>query len=155
MNQTQLLQAVFATLVTTNVLGNGSITMSQANPVPFGTALTNTAVPLPGNYFVVWTGAASGTSNPVVLTVTNASPTIGAIFATLPSPTVKISIESGYPMLTIGGLPGQTYSVQSTTNLGVSQTWVVLTNLVLSSPFQNWLDTSQPVHQRYYRISTP
>src|SRR5208337_726923 len=55
-NQTNNIQAIFGTIVATNALG-GSIVLSQPNPVPYGTILTASAVPAPGNYFVTWSGA--------------------------------------------------------------------------------------------------
>ncbi len=44
-----------------------------------------TAVPQAGNYFALWGNAASGTNNPLIFTVTNANPTITAVFAPLPT----------------------------------------------------------------------
>ena len=81
MTQTQNVQAVFGTVVATNISGSGSVVMSETNPVPFGTVLTNTAVPGPGYYFVTWTGALSGTNNPATFTVNTATPSVGALFA--------------------------------------------------------------------------
>lgn len=81
MSQTQNVQAVFGTMVSSNISGAGGIVMSVANPVPFGTVLTNTAVPAPGYYFVAWSGAVSGTNNPATFAVTSATPTVGALFA--------------------------------------------------------------------------
>lgn len=88
MNQTQMVQVIFGTVVSTNTLGNGRIVLSTSNPVPYGTSLTNTAVPDPGYYFVTWTGTVSGTNNPTSFTVTAATPSVGALFATLPAPTI-------------------------------------------------------------------
>lgn len=81
MTQTQNVQAIFGTVVATNISGLGSVMMSETNPVPFGTVLTNTAVPAPGYYFVTWTGALSGTNNPAAFTVNTATPSVGALFA--------------------------------------------------------------------------
>ena len=81
MTQTQNVQAIFGTVVATNISGLGSVVMSETNPVPFGTTLTNTAVPAPGYYFVTWTGAVSGTNNPATFTVNSATPSVGALFA--------------------------------------------------------------------------
>ena len=91
MNQTNNVQAIFGTVVTTHVGGSGSIIMSQPNPVPFGTALTLTAVPAPGYHFVAWSGAASGTDNPTTLVVTNANPVLGAFFGGPPSLTISLT----------------------------------------------------------------
>ena len=90
MTQTQIVQAIFGTTVSTNVAGSGSISMSATNPVPYGSILTNTAMPALGYYFVSWSGAVSGTNNPISFTVTSATPTVGALFAISPSPTIVI-----------------------------------------------------------------
>ena len=84
MNQTQNVQAIFGTVVSSNIAGSGSIVMSATNPVPYGTDLTLTAVPAPGYRFVTWSGAVSETNNPKVFTVTNATPMVGALFAPTP-----------------------------------------------------------------------
>ena len=81
MNQTQNVQAIFGTMVSSNIAGSGSIAVSAPNPVPFGTLLTLTATPSPGYYFLSWSGAVGGTLNPTNLTVTTASPMVGALFA--------------------------------------------------------------------------
>ena len=85
MNQTNHIQAIFGTVVGTNPVGAGSIILNQPNPVPYGTRLTASAAPDAGKYFVSWGGAASGTSAPTTITVTNPTPTISALFSTLPS----------------------------------------------------------------------
>ena len=89
MTQTQNVQAIFGTVVSTNISGSGSVVMSSTNPVPFGTILTNTAIPLPGYYFVSWSGALSGTNNPATFTVNTATPTVGALFAPSSSLTIN------------------------------------------------------------------
>ena len=80
MNQAQDVQAIFGTVVSTNIGGSGSVGMSTTNPVPYGTVVTLTAVPTPGYRFVTWSGAVSGTNNPATFTVNAATPTVGAFF---------------------------------------------------------------------------
>jgi hypothetical protein len=46
------------------------------------------------------------------------------------------------PTLTISGVAGQTYIIESSTNLANPNAWVVLTNLTLTQPVQIWVDTS-------------
>lgn len=46
------------------------------------------------------------------------------------------------PTLTITGVVGYSYIIQSSTNLGSASNWVTLTNLTLTSPVQVWADTS-------------
>jgi hypothetical protein len=84
MNQTNTVQGVFGTVVSSNVAGSGIIVFSQPNPVPYSTPLLATAVGGPGYYFRLWSGAASGTSNPTVVVITNATPTVGALFSPVP-----------------------------------------------------------------------
>ena len=85
MNQSNEVRAVFGTEVQRNISGYGDIQMSTNNPVPFGTWLTLTAVPQPGCWFVTWSGVATGTNNPTACLVTNATPTVGALFAGTPA----------------------------------------------------------------------
>jgi hypothetical protein len=50
---------------------------------------------------------------------------------------------SGFnPMLTIQGMNGSSYIVRRTADLGNSNSWVTVTNLTLTQPVQNWVDTS-------------
>jgi hypothetical protein len=88
MTQTQNVQAVFGTTISSNVSGGGSIQLSIPNPVPFGVTVNATALPAPGYYFVTWTGALTGTNNPANFSVTSATPTVGALFAPAPAPTI-------------------------------------------------------------------
>ncbi len=44
-----------------------------------------------------------------------------------------------FPYLTIGGLPGQTFGIQSCSPLNNTNVWTGLTNLVLSGSSANWL----------------
>lgn len=78
-------RAVFGTGLNTAVVGAGSIMVSPASPLyPYGSEVQLTAAPAPGNYFAFWANAASGlTQNPITFTVTNASPTVTAVFASL------------------------------------------------------------------------
>ena len=51
---------------------------------PFGSKVRLTAVPATGNYLAFWANAASGmTNNPLTFTVTNANPTMTAVFTAL------------------------------------------------------------------------
>jgi hypothetical protein len=84
MNQTNNIQAIFGTVAATNAVGGG-VVLSIANPIPYGTTQTVSAVPDPGNYFVTWMGSVSGTNAPIRIAVTSASPSFGALFAPLPA----------------------------------------------------------------------
>jgi hypothetical protein len=62
-----------------------------------------------------------------------------------------------YPGITINGVVGYIYSIQSTANLSDTNSWVTLTNLTLTQPIQIWVDTSTEASlpgnpQRFYRV---
>ncbi len=62
-----------------------------------------------------------------------------------------------YPGVTIIGVVGYSYIIQTTTDLSDSNSWVTLTNLTLAQPVQLWVDTntdaSLPAHpQRFYQV---
>ena len=92
MSQTNNIQAIFGTVVATNSLGEGSVVLSQPNPVPYGTILTASAEANSGSYFLGWGGAASGTNAPTKVAVTNAGPNISALFTTLPGGKYSLSV---------------------------------------------------------------
>ena len=84
MSRNRCVQAVFGTSLTNTVVGSGSVVRSPDVPLyPHGTTVRLTAVPQPGNYFAFWGNAASGTNNPLNFTVTDANPTVTAVFAAL------------------------------------------------------------------------
>jgi hypothetical protein len=47
-----------------------------------------------------------------------------------------------YPGLTISGVAGYSYIIQSSTNLANTNSWVTKTNLTLTLPMQLWIDTN-------------
>lgn len=62
-----------------------------------------------------------------------------------------------YPGVTISGMAGSNYIIQSSVNLNDSNSWVTLTNLTLTQPIQLFVDTNtdaslpaNPSH--FYRI---
>ncbi len=84
MTSDKWVQPVFGTRLNTSVSGNGLVQVEPLAPLyPYGMVCTLTGEPLPGNYFAVWGNAASGTNNPVRVSMTNANPTISAVFAPL------------------------------------------------------------------------
>jgi hypothetical protein len=95
-NQTNNIQAIFGTEVTTSVVGSGSILLNPPNPVPFGVA-SATGIPDPGNYLRVWSGAANGTNNTTTFFVTNATPAVGALFVTVPPGTCTLNVMVNGP----------------------------------------------------------
>ena len=61
------------------------------------------------------------------------------------------------PTLVIQGTVGYKYYIQSTTDLGDTNSWFSETNLTLTQPIQNWydadVDASKPGHpQKFYRV---
>lgn len=86
MSRDKSLRAVFGTTLSVTSLGAGSIDSEPpAGLLPWGTLARLSAAPAPGNYFVSWGGAAAGNSNSVSLAITNNSPSVTALFATLPA----------------------------------------------------------------------
>ena len=85
MTRNKTVRAVFGTALNTTVVGSGSILVSPVVPWrPYGSQVRLTAVPVTGNYLVFWANAAAGlTNNPLTFTITNASPTVTAVFANL------------------------------------------------------------------------
>ena len=89
------IRGVFGTSVSTTAAGNGSVSISPSYPLhPYGSVVRLTAIPVAGNYFALWGNAASGTSNPLAFTITNANPTVSALFTTLPAGQFSLTIIS-------------------------------------------------------------
>ena len=84
MDQPKEVQAVFGTECKTNVVGQGAVVRDFGTGlVPFGAVVRLTAVPQPGYYLGLWGNAANSQVNPLDFTVTNATPTVSALFAAL------------------------------------------------------------------------
>jgi uncharacterized repeat protein (TIGR02543 family) len=84
MDRPKEVQAVFGTACNTTVMGQGAVVRTFGTGlVPFGGVVRLTAIPQAGSYFVLWGNAASSAVNPLDFTVTNANPTVGALFSTL------------------------------------------------------------------------
>jgi NOL1/NOP2/fmu family ribosome biogenesis protein len=84
MDQPKEVQAVFGTECKTNVVGQGTVVRSFGTGlIPFGTVLRLAAIPQPGYYLGLWGSAASSQVNPLDFTVTNATPTVSALFVAL------------------------------------------------------------------------
>lgn len=47
-----------------------------------------------------------------------------------------------YPGVTISGVVGYTYSIQESSDLSVTNSWITLTNITLQQPTQLWIDTN-------------
>jgi hypothetical protein len=93
MDGNKSVQAVFGTTVGSTAGGNGSVAFNPpAGTYPYGTILEASAIPGSGSYFVLWGDSASGTTNPLAFSVTNANPTISALFTTLGDGEVALAV---------------------------------------------------------------
>jgi NOL1/NOP2/fmu family ribosome biogenesis protein len=93
MDRPRTVSAVFGTAISTSVVGNGSIRFNPAMPMfPYGSIVQAIAVPQPGSYFALWGGSVTGNRNPLALTITNATPTVSALFSSLPAGRFALTI---------------------------------------------------------------
>ncbi len=102
LNRDKCVQAVFGTALSTTTVGSGLVMVNpQVEVQPHGTAAWLTAVPQPGNYFALWGGAASSTNNPLQISITNAQPSVTAVFQPLNAGQHSLAILSdGFGMVT-------------------------------------------------------
>jgi hypothetical protein len=96
MSENRCVQAIFGTPLNTSVVGSGTLATGPASTLyPYGTQVRLSALPQPASYLALWGNAASGTNNPLTFTVTNASPTVTAVFAALPSGALRsLAVQS-------------------------------------------------------------
>jgi hypothetical protein len=79
-------QAVFGTALQTTAGGGGSVVLNPPGGMyPYGTVVRLSAIPTTGNQFGIWGNAASGNVNPLFFLVTNANPTVSALFGPVSS----------------------------------------------------------------------
>ena len=62
-----------------------------------------------------------------------------------------------YPGITVDGVVGKTYGLQSSTNVNEVSSWTTVTSLTLTQAVQLWIDTNEntsaPGHpRRFYRV---
>jgi hypothetical protein len=96
-----------------------------------------------GNYDVRVTNVYGvATSQSATLMVKVADLTIGATTSSNPySATLSIS-----------GVTGQIYGIQTCSNLAPPVTWTGITNIVMAQPNYTWFDPSHSAEQQYYRV---
>jgi hypothetical protein len=123
--------------------------MSQPNPVPFATALTLTAAPVPGSHFVAWSGAASGTNNPTLLIVTNANPAVGAFFGGAPVLTVRLTATN--TVMVSWPSPSTGWSLLVNTNLATAS-WVSPPETVYDNGTVKYIIVNPPAGNRFYGL---
>jgi hypothetical protein len=86
MDRPMSIQAVFGTTLSTTVGGSGTVTLyPPEGPYAFGSVVRVAARPSLGAYFAVWGSAGGGRANPLDFVVTNANPTVSALFTPLPA----------------------------------------------------------------------
>jgi hypothetical protein len=120
-------QAVFGTTLTTTAAGGGSVVLNPSSSAyPYGASIQLSGIPDAGNYFGLWGNAASGNANPLQFQVTNASPTVSALFAAISGGNVALTIVpvgDGHVSANPGGnayQPGQLVSITATAVAGQS-----------------------------------
>ena len=78
--------------------------------------------------------------------------TYDPILALLPTESLTLGADQ-IPALTLTGSVGSTYKIQYVEQLAKTNNWMTLTNLVLASNPQLWLDQTSPVTQaRFYKV---
>jgi hypothetical protein len=117
---------------------NGVAILNATNPT---LAFTNIQFTNAGLYTVVVSNALGSVTNiPEQVVVNPAGVSLGL-----------------YPGVTISGVVGYNYIIQSTTNLANTNSWVTVDTLTLAQPIQLWVDTNTdttlPANpQRYYQV---
>ncbi len=140
--------------LTVQVNGQGRVNaVPQANAYTLNQAVTLTAVPDAGQSFVNWSGDASGTQNPLPVTM-SAAKVITANFTTRPSLRAsQAGLEGLTPAgfrLTLAGTPA-TYEVLGSTNLSTWELLGSVTNVFGEVQFTD-PDASQ-TPARFYRAT--
>lgn len=132
--------------------GNGQVTVNpQANRYPTGTNVTLTALPAGSQSFLNWSGDASGTNNPLVVTM-NQSRVITAHFSKRPTLAFatcfeRVDAEAIHLLLT--GEAVAAYEIQYSTNL---LDWAPLTTVTnLWGTVQHMDASATNSSQRFYR----
>jgi len=132
--------------------GFGKMTVTpRANVYATGAGVSINAVPDPGQEFLGWSGDASGTQNPLLISMT-ASKTIIATFTRKPSLIVDSPLnglfEDGF-RLTLRGEFGQAYRIDASTNLVGWSPLTTITNIYGTTQFTD--ETATNAERRFYR----
>lgn len=87
------IQAVFGTTLSNTVAGNGQVFIYPGGPLyPYGSVVRLSALPQTNYCFGVWGNAASGNTNPLFYTITNANPVVSAAFAPIPGGDAALTV---------------------------------------------------------------
>lgn len=111
MTRSRRVQALFGTSLAYNAIGSGSIAAAPLTGFyPYGTSVRLAAVPNAGNSFLQWGDAVSGTNSPLTLWLTNANPTVGAVFVALGAEQYSLALKANGA----GGVAASPYANQYT-----------------------------------------
>lgn len=124
--------------------GTNLISSQVSSTANASLVLTNLQDANAGSYYVVVTNSSGSiTSNPANLTITPAAISI-ALYPRM---------TAFYPGVTISGVVGYTYGIQSTTNLSYANSWTGLTNLTFTFPETTWYDSvPASLSTKFYRV---
>lgn len=136
-----------------------SATVAGAPPLSYKWLKNNSPYDGATNSSLVMTNLQLTDAGSYVLVITNV---VGSNTTTAAQLDVKVAdvtfgLQNG-PLhastsLGITGLSGQTYGIQGATNLAGTINWLGLTNIMLGSPAQTWIDPRPVVMpQSYYRV---
>lgn len=129
-------------------VGRGQVSINpRANVYPTNSAVTITATPDAGQSFLGWSGNASGTQNPLQLTL-DANKLIYANFTRRPQLTAEMLHNEGFRLSLIGD-GAATYRLEMSTNLTAWAPLAEITNAVGTAQFIDLAATNAP--QRFYR----
>ena len=136
--------------------GQGHVAVSPlANYYTNGQLVTLTATPDPGQGFVGWNGDATGSANPLVVTMSQ-SKIITASFTKRPSlrvgTCVEGLVEDGF-RLTLTGEFGTRYTIWTSTNLAEWTEAGTVTNTYGTAQFTDEAATNTP--HRFYQAVSP
>lgn len=133
-------------------VGSGRVTSApQLNVYSTGQLVTITALPDARQSFLGWSGDASGQQNPLSL-VMDRSRTVTANFSRQPvllSPAWPGQIGLEGFRLVVGGVAGQAYSIDVSTNATTWTSLAIVTNVFGTVQFDDSASTNLPV--RFYR----
>ena len=93
MSDDKCVQAIFGTSLNTTTTGNGYVLVSPtAASYPYGSVVQLSAVPIVGSYFSIWATAANSTASPLLFVMTNANPSISALFNPLSAGAFSLTV---------------------------------------------------------------
>ena len=156
-NGAPTVSSLFAALPTNEVAlialsqgGGFVVALPATNRIAVGATIQLTAVPVQGQRFLGWSGDESGTANPLSL-VMDAGHTVMALFSRTPS--LSIAASNGRLNFTADGLAGDTYRIDTSTDLANWTPFVTVTNYFGSVPFTDLIVSNLPF--RAYRAVVP